>query len=185
MVKHFMSWLATAATLSFTVPAGASQTDPRLDALFLQLRAAGDVAEARMIEQEIWQIWLISDNDAVNRLMARGLRAVSAGNPAAALEFFDDIVKVAPDFAEGWNKRATVHYLLGNYADSVSDIERTLKLEPRHFGALSGLGLVNLALGNEKQALTAFEAALQVYPLMPGANSHIKELRDKIKGRET
>lgn len=184
-MKNFMTWLATAATLTFTAPASASQTDPRLDALFAQLQAADDVGTARMVEQEIWGIWLMSPDDAVNGLMAQGLRAVSAGNPSAALEFFDEIVKIAPDFAEGWNKRATVHYLLGNYADSVSDIERTIRLEPRHFGALSGLGLVNLALGNEKQALTAFEAALQVYPLMSGANSHIRELRDKIKGRDT
>ncbi len=85
--------------------------------------------------------------------------------------------------AEGWNKRATVHYLMASHQESLGDIERTLALEPRHFGALSGRGLVNLALGREEAALQAFEAALQIYPHLPGAKSHIKALREKLKGK--
>jgi len=102
---------------------------------------------------------------------------------AAALGAFDEIIRLAPGFAEGWNKRATIHYLLGNYDASAADIESTLALEPRHFGALSGLGLVRIAQGDEAKALEAFEAALAVHPHLPGADSHIKELRQRVKGK--
>lgn len=184
-MKRLMAWMATAATLSFTVPAMAAQNDPRLDDLFLQLKAVSEVEQAREIEQSIWQIWLQSDNEQVTAHLAAGLRAMGSRAPRQALAIFDRIVEIAPDFAEGWNKRATVHYMLGNFDQSVADIQRTLALEPRHFGALSGLGLINLAIDRERQALEAFEAALKIYPLMQGADSHIQELKAKIKGRET
>lgn len=184
-MKRLMAWMATAATLSFAVPAMPAQDDPRLDSLFRQLRAAGDVVKARVVEQSIWQIWLNSENKEVASHMEAGLRAMASRAPRQALAIFDRIVEIAPGFAEGWNKRATVHYMLGNLDQSVADIQRTLALEPRHFGALSGLGLINLAIDRKRQALAAFEAALVIYPLMQGAESHIQELRARIKGRET
>lgn len=184
-MQRIMGWMATAATLTFAIPAAASQDDPRLYTLFSQLKSVETVAQAQRIEQSIWHIWLRANDEAVSRRMEAGLRAMAIRDHAAALAVFDDIVKITPDFAEGWNKRATVHYLLGNFEQSIADISRTLALEPRHFGALSGLGLVNLALGRESQALDAFEAALKVYPLMPGAKTHIKALREKLRGRDT
>lgn len=184
-MERIMAWMATAATLTFAVSAAGSQDDPRLNALFRQLKAAETVAQAQRIETSIWHIWLHADDEAVNRRIEAGLRAMTIRDHAAALAVFDDIVRIAPDFAEGWNKRATVHYFLGNFEKSITDISRTLALEPRHFGALSGLGLVNLALGRENQALDAFEAALKVYPLMPGSTTHIKALREKLRGRDT
>jgi tetratricopeptide (TPR) repeat protein len=102
----------------------------------------------------------------------------------AALGKFDQIVKIAPGFAEGWNKRATVHYLLGDFAGSLHDIERTLKLEPRHFGALSGRGLVLLELDQQAGALEAFESALEVHPKLPGASHNAKALRREIQKHE-
>ena len=182
-MKQFMTWLATAATLTFTLTATASQTDPRLEALFARLQATHDGEEAQLIEQAIWQIWHVSGDQTVDRIMARGLQAMALRNHMAALEAFDEIVKVAPSFAEGWNKRATVHYLVGNHDASIADIEKTLALEPRHFGALSGLGLVRLAQGKEEAALDAFERALEVHPHLTGADTHIRDLRDRLKGR--
>lgn len=184
-MKHMMAWMATAATLTFTLPAVASQHDPRLTELFQKLEAATSVEQAHAIEEAIWRIWLVSENDTVNRYMAAGLSAMSSRDPETALALFDEIVRIAPDFAEGWNKRATVHYLLGQFDESIADIRRTLALEPRHFGALSGLGLVYLALGRDGKALDAFDQALRIYPLMPGWNTHIRELREKLEGQRT
>jgi tetratricopeptide (TPR) repeat protein len=182
-MKDFLAWLATAATLTFAVPAVAAQADPRLDELFSRLKAAESPIESRFTEQAIWRIWLVSGNDAVDRLMAKGIEAMSSQEFDDALAAFDEIVRLAPGFAEGWNKRATLHYLRGDLAASLADIDRTLALEPRHFGALSGRGLVYLALGKEEPALAAFEAALAVYPHLQGRDTHIRLLREKLRGR--
>ncbi len=98
----------------------------------------------------------------------------------AALRSFEQIVVLAPEFAEGWNKRATVHYLMGSYEESLKDIEKTLSLEPRHFGALSGRGLVYSALERDALALESFEQALEIHPNMPGARYNAEALRRKI-----
>lgn len=182
-MKRFLAWLATAATLTFALPGAASQDDPRLDALFGKLQSSQDVAEAQAVEQMIWRVWLVSGDDKIDTIMAQGVRAMTFNDHAEALRAFDEIIRRAPNFAEAWNKRATLHYLLGNYDASAADIESTLALEPRHFGALSGLGLVRLAQGDEEKALDAFEAALVVHPHLPGADSHIKELRQRVKGK--
>ena len=178
-----MAWMATAATLTFAVPTTGAQNDPRLPSLFRDLKSAGSAADAAPIEARIWVIWTASGDSAIDGLMAVGLAAMGAKRYDDALGAFDRVVSRQPDFAEGWNKRATAHYLMGNYRKSADDIERTLALEPRHFGALSGLGLVELALGNEQAALEAFERALDIHPHMAGADTHIQALRDKLKGR--
>ncbi len=182
-MKRTMAWLATAATLTFATPLPAAQDDPRLTTLFAQLRQAPDAETANGVEQTIWAIWHDSGDSSVDAALAEGLRAMASRDKLGALEAFDHVVRLAPGFAEGWNKRATMHYLMGNYRASAADIEKTLALEPRHFGALSGLGLVRLALGEEAAALEAFEAALAVHPRMAGADSHIRTLREKLKGR--
>jgi tetratricopeptide (TPR) repeat protein len=182
-MKSFLQWLATAATLTFAVPLQAGQNDPRLDGLFAALGDASSVEEAAPVEQEIWKVWLLSGSGTVDAQMLRGLQALSVEDNKTALAAFTKAVEAQPDFAEAWNKRATVYYLLGRYDASVIDIHKTLTLEPRHFGALSGLALINLALGREREALKAFEAALRIHPNMPGADTHIRDLREKIKGK--
>lgn len=182
-MRKFMHWLATAASLSFAVPVQGGQNDPRLDSLFVELREAPTREDAAAIEQNIWKIWLLSGTGAVDACVLRGLQAMGTGDNEAALAAFDKVVAAMPDFAEGWNKRATVNYLLGRFDASVIDIQKTLALEPRHFGALSGLALINLALSREREALKAFEAALRVHPNLPGADTHIRELREKIRGK--
>ena len=182
-VKQFIAWLATAATLTFTLPDVAAQDNPRLDILFERLKSTRELTEAREIEQNIWSVWLISGDDRADAIMAKGLRAMAFRDYDAALEAFNEIVRLLPSFAEGWNKRATIFYLMGNYQASTVDIETTLALEPRHFGALSGLGLICLIQGDEEQALEAFEAALEVHPHLPGGDSQIRELRQRVKGK--
>ena len=186
-MKEFFAWLATAATLTFTLPGAlpgmAAQGDPRLDDLFARLKASQNPIESQFIEQAIWRVWLVSGNERADRLMAQGIEAMSGRDFDDALAAFDELVRLAPDFAEGWNKRATLHYLMGDLSASLADIDRTLKLEPRHFGALSGRGLVYLALGREEPALAAFDAALAIYPDLQGRDTHIKQLREKLRGR--
>jgi tetratricopeptide (TPR) repeat protein len=110
---------------------------------------------------------------------------MNAGQLKDARQAFNEIVEMAPGFAEGWNKRATIHYLLKDYSASVKDIAQTLRLEPKHFGALSGLGLINAALGRHQAAVKAFEQALIIHPHMRGARQHIKILKEHLKGEET
>ncbi len=165
-------------------PAAADQGDPRLEALFERLKEASDTRAARKVEASIWHIWVQSDDAVIGTLMAQGVAAMARNDLRAALGKFDQIVKIAPGFAEGWNKRATVRYLLGDFPGSLHDIERTLKLEPRHFGALSGRGLVLLELDQQAGALEAFESALEVHPKLPGASRNAEALRREIQRHE-
>ena len=163
----------------------ADQNDPRLDELFARLLGTVNPEEAREIEFVIWNIWMEADDPLTQRLLDSGTEAMSRRDYDKALVDFNTIVERAPDFAEGWNKSATLYYLMGRYKESITDIERTLALEPRHFGALSGLGLVQLALENEPGALEAFERALAVNPHMPGPRRHYRELSEKLRGFQT
>jgi tetratricopeptide (TPR) repeat protein len=176
--------LFAAAILATPPPAAADQNDSRLDALFTRLQEASGPAEAQQIEGQIWQIWIQSDDGAVRGLMRDGLSAMERGDYSHALGKFDQMVLIAPGFAEGWNKRATAHYLLGNYAQSLADIAETLALEPRHFGALAGRGLVYVRLEDERRALEAFEAALAIHPHFPAAQANAEQLRQILRERE-
>ena len=167
--------------MGLAAPAPADQADPRLDRLFEQLYHAPDPLAAQAVEHAIWEIWLISEDDVVNALMSEGVAAMQRRDYPTALRSFDRMVEVAPDYAEGWNKRATLYYLIGAYENSLDDIIRTLELEPRHFGALSGRGMILQDLGRSEEALTAFEAALDLNPQMPGARLSVEALRKRLK----
>ena len=179
-----MLWIAGAAALSFATVGLANQNDPRLGPLFERLKAAPSAEAAAATEHAIWQIWHESGSAEIDALMARGLRAMGSRDLPAALAAFDAMVRHAPRFAEAWNKRATVNYMMGRFGESIADIDRTLALERRHFGALSGLGLVHLARGEEEKALEAFDRALAVHPNLAGADTHIRALREKLRGRK-
>lgn len=162
----------------------ADQNDPQLDVLFTQLSGNLDTAQVRAIENRIWQIWhrYNGDNEDIDSWMAMGQFANRSGAFDLAHAFYTRIVEAEPDFAEGWNRRATINYLRGAHQESLADIDRTLELEPRHFGALSGQGLVYLALDEPELALAAFEAALAVNPHMPGARANAETLRATVIG---
>ena len=121
----------------------------------------------------------------INRLMQQGVVAMSEQDYAAALQTFTRMVEQAPEFAEGWNKRATVYYLMGNWRASVRDIQRTLALEPRHFGALFGLGLIYEELDQPEAALRSFEATLVLNPHSESTRQMIEQLRQQLRGSPT
>ena len=158
----------------------ADQTDPRLTALFEGLASARSSREAAPIERRIWQLWIEADDDALNRTMAAGMHAMDIGDGAAALEAFNAAVAAKPDFAEAWNKRATLYYLLRRHPESIADIERTLELEPRHFGALSGLALIREAQKEPFEALEALERASQIHPQLPNLREWIDRLTAEL-----
>jgi len=177
--------ILASALVILVLAAGASAgrpEGPRLDGLFAALKQAPNADEARIVEAAIWQLWTVTGEAETDGLMARGIVALQTGDFTQALAAFDRLVAKAPDFPEGWNKRATVHYLMGNFDSSVADIGKTLELEPRHFGALSGLGLIYLAVGNEGAAAKAFEMALSVHPHLPAAAKFIETIRKKRDG---
>jgi tetratricopeptide (TPR) repeat protein len=176
---------AVAVVLGSTRPALADQQDFRLEGLFARLQTTSSRAEAQAAQRQIWQIWIESDDSLVNRLMRNGIQAMATRQHGLALQYFDRLVERAPDFAEGWNKRATVHYLMDDYEASVLDIERTLDLEPRHFGALSGLGMIYDAIGKPAAALRSFEAAVAINPHLDGTRQRIDALRRQLRGSPT
>lgn len=176
-----IAFLAAALVLWGLGPSAADQTDPRLETLFSQLLAAKDIGEARPIEISIWEIWTASDDDAITELMTESAAAMSQRDYKRALRYLDQVVAIAPNYAEGWNRRATVFYLADRYEESLADISRTLALEPRHFGALSGRGLVLTALDRTEEALRAFEAALIIHPYLIGAKINAEALREVLQ----
>ena len=183
MIRDMTLRLSALVVIFFAMFAGvaqADQKDPRLDKLFEQLKAASNTEMAQPIEEQIWNIWLESGDQNVDALMAIGVAAMNDSDYDQAYRAFSRVVDVAPNFAEGWNKRATVLYLMGRYDDSIKDIGKTLALEPRHFGALSGLGLCNAQLDKEKEALDAFEKALAINPNMPGIKLDADEMKKQL-----
>jgi len=166
---------------AFHPPAYADQRDPRLPKLFEALQQAHSAGEAITLEAVIWSIWAESGNRDLDRLLQAGSLAMTQDDYDTALKDFNELIKRAPNFAEGWNKRATVNYLLGNYQASLADIDRTLELEPRHFGALAGLGMVNLELDRDEAALDAFQRVLKIDPMNPAARINVETIKQRIK----
>ena len=155
-----------------------------LDFLFEALKVAPDDTSAKAIEQRIWMLWMISPSDTANLLMRRVRRAVEAKDTALAIKLLDAIVAIRPDYVEAWNRRATVHFMQKNYGASLQDLIQVLKLEPRHFGALSGLGLILQEIGDERHALEAYRRAVEVYPRLENIPDQVKKLQEKVEGRD-
>jgi tetratricopeptide (TPR) repeat protein len=155
-----------------------------LDALFADLKKARSEAAAERVTGDIWRNWSDSGSANINLLMEWAQRAMGKREFSAALDMLDQVVLLAPDFAEGWNRRATLHFMMENMARSMADIERTLALEPRHFGALSGMGNILRARGDKELALKAFERALDIYPMMRATQTAVGELADEIAGEK-
>ena len=174
------AWLLLCPTIR---DARADQNDPRLDTLFSELQRAQSAAVAERIDNRIWAIWHESGSGVVDLMMTEGLKALALGRHKTALEAFDTAVETAPEFAEAWNKRATVHFLLGNYEASRRDAEMTLELEPRHFGAMSGLGAIHMTLGQPAEALEWFRRAIEIHPHLEGVRKRIRSLEAEVEGR--
>lgn len=155
-----------------------------LDFLFGALKAAPNEESAKAIEERIWAVWMVSPSDTANLLMTRVRTAVEQKDLDLALKLLDGIVKVKPDYVEAWNRRATLYYMKKDYGRALADIREVLRREPRHFGALSGLGLILQDIGDDKHALEAYRRALDVYPRLQRIPDLVKDLQQKVEGRD-
>ena len=152
-----------------------------LNKLFNDLRIDNKSISAE-VEQKIWKIWSTHpNNERLTNMLAEGTNLVNNQKLNEAIVKFSDVIELDPNWAEAWNKRATVHYLVGQYQKSQNDIEKVLKLETRHFGALAGQGLVNIKLKNYEKAIKSYEKALEIYPSMRSPEIMIKEIQALIK----
>jgi tetratricopeptide (TPR) repeat protein len=155
-----------------------------LDFLFGALKAAPDAETAKGVEERIWALWFASGSDTADLLMTRIKTAVEAKELDLAIELLDAVVEIKPDYVEAWNRRATVHFLKKDYGRSLADIRQVLAREPRHFGALSGLGLIMQELGEEKRALEVFRRTLELHPHIERIPDLVKSLTEKVEGRD-
>jgi tetratricopeptide (TPR) repeat protein len=143
-----------------------------------------DDARVRNAAQDVmWTIWLRSGNDEIDALMLEGTQLMEQESYPEAVEIFAQIIARAPQFAEGYNKRATVYYLMQEFEKSIADIHRTLELNPVHFGALSGMGLCYLGLDEPRQALVWFERAVAVNPNLDSIQHYIRQIREFLRNQ--
>ena len=184
IASKIIIFLATAVLLLAYAPANADQTDPKLDKLFAALQTSLSNANAASLEREIWAIWTrYPDDQAINRQMDRAIKMMNAGRLDDAEAMFSAIISRKPAFAEAWNKRATVRFFRGDDAGSANDILQVIKLEPRHFGALSGLGMIKVRDGDLQGALQAYRAAQRINPFLPNIEVIIDKLGQRLNGR--
>lgn len=156
------------APLAFAQSGGFSATQSsQMDALFTRLSAAADEAEARAIADEIWQIWTHPDDPAIAARMQDIVARSGFAGPTSQMPLIDALVADYPDYSEGWNLRATAHFLNGAYEKSLLDIEEALRLEPRHFGAMAGRALIYHTQGKSEEAMRAIQQALEIHPFLP------------------
>ena len=152
-----------------------------LDDLFAQLRTAAAPAEIEALQNGIWQVWLATGDVALDKELEAGVRALNAADYTRAIGHFDALVTTAPDFAEGWNKRATAYYLRGDYRASLADIAETLRREPRHFGALWGQAAILRQLAEPRRALRVLKQLEALCPNLPGLREQQLALREQLE----
>jgi tetratricopeptide (TPR) repeat protein len=155
-----------------------------IEFLFGALKAAPTPEAAKAVEGRIWALWMVSPSDTAMLLMNRVRRAVEVKNLDLAVKLLDSIVVLRPDYIEAWNRRATLHYMRKDFTRSLEDIRQTLAREPRHFGALAGLGMIMQELGEDKRALEVYRKAVEVNPHLPRIPDLIKSLTEKVEGRD-
>ena len=169
------------AVLGLMLAANAgSQT--MLDTLFEKLKIATDPFAVQALEQGIWEQWTMVPDPAQRQLMMRGIAEMGQQELQAAVVTFTRLIETAPELSEAWNKRATVHWLLGNFPASVADICETVKREPRHFGAYSGLGMIRAQMGEHARAAAAFELARKWNPHIAGLDAEIGRQKAEAGG---
>ena len=156
--------------------------DVKLNLLFEELKKSNNDSVTLEIEMKIWNIWSTHPTqEKLTQLLSKGSSLMSTGELETAYKIFSTIIESTPDWAEGWNKRATVLYLMGRYQESLKDIDEVLKRESRHFGALSGQGLVHIKLKNYEKAIESYEAVQKIYPSISSAKVMIPRLEKIIR----
>ena len=163
-------------------PPVAAKVENRLDTLFGELKRERNEKAAERIAGRIWEAWSQSGSASIDLMMGWSKSAMDNKKFDVALDFLDQVVTMEPTYAEGWNRRATVHFMMQNYAKSMSDINHTLQIEPRHFGALSGMGQIMKNTGREELALKAWERVLDIYPMMRSAQNEVATLSEELAG---
>ena len=165
-------------------PAAAAPAPTTLESLFQRLRTAKDPNEGRAIAKQIEQRWLRSPSDTANLLMARVNQAMTANARETGIELIDYILLLQPQWAEAYNKRATILFLMDDYDGALRDIHATLRHEPRHFGALAGLGMIMQRMGRNKTAYAAFRKALEIYPQLHEVQEAMNRLKTEVEGQD-
>lgn len=155
-----------------------------LDFLFGALKAAPDQESAKAVEARIWAAWTATPSDTAALLMTRAKTALDGKDTDVALKLLSAVIKLRPDYIEAWNRRATIYYLQNDYSRSMEDIRQVLIREPRHFGALAGLGMIMQETGDDKHALDAFRKALAINPYLERVPHLVKTLSEKVEGRD-
>jgi tetratricopeptide (TPR) repeat protein len=198
------AWLAVLVAAAAVMPGSASAQSARrymeppgnlpsfqrgdkglnLDKLFEALKIAPDNESAKYVENRIWSMWLATDSDTTTLLMSRVKTAVDAKDLDLGIKLLSAVIEIKPDYMEAWNRRATLYYMKKDFDHSIADIQHVLKLEPRHFGALSGLGMIFQELGDDKDALQAFRRALAIHPHLERIPELVKQLTEKVEGRD-
>ncbi len=182
LLPAFSGIAADSLSPSVAKPSPVLTKAQKLDGLFLDLKKAKSQAVAEGVARRIWEEWFDSSSASVDVLMQWANEAMQKQNYPVALDFLDQVVVLQPKYAEGWNRRATLHFVMNHYSKSMADIEKTLQLEPRHFGALSGMGQIFLALDKKELALKAYERALDIYPMMRDVQKQVGEIADELAG---
>ena len=147
-----------------TTSVKADQNDPRLNNLFKKLNETENQEEISDLIKNIWDIWYEVDDPKVIEYFEKGIQAMRIRNYPLAVRFFNNLIEKDPNFAEAWNKRATVYFMMGDFDKSMQDIIKTLELEPRHFGALDGMGLIFIHQGQYQQAIDVYDKMLEIFP---------------------
>jgi tetratricopeptide (TPR) repeat protein len=159
-----------------------AKADTELDSLFSDLKRERNEKAAERLANRIWEAWYRSGSASVDLMMLWAQQALEAKKFDVALDFLDQVVTLQPQYAEGWNRRATVHFMMGNFRKSMTDIERTLELEPRHFGALSGMAQIMAATNHNELALQAWQRVLVIYPMLRNAQNEVSRLEEELAG---
>jgi tetratricopeptide (TPR) repeat protein len=172
-------------TVLLSITANADQTHPQLDPLFQQLQKERDLIRIAEIQNEIWALWyaLPADQLHMQPIFDDGMRALSFAMPQTAIEHFTTVIEAAPNFAEAWNRRATTYFMIGDLESSLADIQQTLVLEPRHFGALSGLSMIFENTGDLERALAADRLMLELMPNHSQIRARIEGLEKRLFGQ--
>ena len=159
----------------------ANERDVELDNLFSELKK-NNPAVSKNIEQKIWTLWSTHpSDDKLTSILNEGSRLMQDKDLFRAILVFTEVIEMDPTWAEAWNKRATVYYMIGEFEKSQSDINKVLNLEKRHFGALAGQGLVNIQLKNYEKAILSYQMVEKIYPTMRSPKIMIKQIQDLIK----
>ena len=158
----------------------ADQNDPKLEKLFQSIKDTKNENELAVLTSSIWTIWYETEDYETQILFNQGTGLLESNSYEESLNIFNSVIKQSPNFAEGWNKRATLHFLMGNYDESIKDINKTLSLEPRHFGALDGLGQIYYQRQNFNDAINAYKRLLVIIPHSSNAKRMLEMINDKF-----